>query len=168
MAEAQPEGTNPAIWASQGVADSPWSPFRHSTFTVLWIATVVSNIGTWMQNAAAGWLMTGLNPDPLVVALVQVATSLPMFLFVLPAGALADIIDRRHLLLVAQIAAALIIAVLSLLVWTDRVTPFILLAFTFLAGSCRGADLAGMAGDRTAVGTAPGSSRGGSAERYWL
>jgi hypothetical protein len=60
---------------------------RHSTFTVLWIATVASNIGTWMQNAAVGWLITGLNPDPLVVALVQVATSLPMFLFVLPAGA---------------------------------------------------------------------------------
>ncbi len=112
-------------------AASPWSPFRHSTFTVLWIATVVSNIGTWMQNAAAGWLMTGLNPDPLVVALVQVATSLPMFLFVLPAGALADIVDRRHLLLVVQIAAAVIIAVLSVLVWTDRVTPIILLAFTF-------------------------------------
>jgi predicted MFS family arabinose efflux permease len=87
-----------------------------------------------MQNAAAGWLMTGLNPDPLIVALVQVATSLPMFLFVLPAGALADIIDRRHLLLVVQIAATVIIAILSVLVWADRVTPSILLAFTFLAG----------------------------------
>ncbi len=87
-----------------------------------------------MQNAAVGWLMTGLNPDPLVVALVQVATSLPMFLFALPAGALADIIDRRHLLIVVQIAAAVIIAVLSLLVWANLVTPFILLAFTFLAG----------------------------------
>lgn len=114
--EARPEGTNAAMGASTEAAGSPWSPFRHSTFTVLWIATVVSNIGTWMQNAAAGWLMTGLNPDPLVVALVQVATSLPMFLFVLPAGALADIVDRRYLLLIVQIAAAVIIAVLSLLV----------------------------------------------------
>jgi MFS family permease len=122
--------------ASTGAGNSPWSPFRHPTFTVLWIATVVSNIGTWMQNAAAGWLMTGLNPDPLVVALVQVATSLPMFLFVLPAGALADIVDRRRLLLVAQVAAAVIIAVLSLLVWADRATAHILLAFTFLAGTC--------------------------------
>ncbi|MBS1213658.1 MAG: transrane transport protein (DitE-like protein) [Proteobacteria bacterium] len=133
--EGRREGSDPAVRALPGVAGSPWSPFRHSTFTVLWIATLVSNIGTWMQNAAAGWLMTGLNPDPLIVALVQVATSLPMFLFVLPAGALADILDRRHLLLVVQIAAAVIIAILSLLVWTDRVTPFILLAFTFLAGS---------------------------------
>src|SRR5512134_1942711 len=122
MMEAQREETRPVGEASEGAVDSPWSPFRHSAFTVLWIATVVSNIGTWMQNAAAGWLMTGLNPDPLVVALVQVATSLPMFLFVLPAGALADIVDRRRLLLVAQVAAAVIIAILSLLVWADRAT----------------------------------------------
>ncbi|MBI5582054.1 MAG: MFS transporter [Deltaproteobacteria bacterium] len=135
MAEELRRGTDPAVEVSPGDDSSPWSPFRHSTFTVLWIATVVSNIGTWMQNAAAGWLMTGLNPDPLFVALVQVATSLPMFLFVLPAGALADIIDRRHLLLAVQIAAAAIIAVLSILVATDRATPLMLLAFTFLAGS---------------------------------
>ena len=70
---------------------SSLDPFRHTTFTVLWIATVVSNVGTWMQNAAAGWLMTGLDPDPLVVSLVQAATSLPMFVFALPAGALAAI-----------------------------------------------------------------------------
>ena len=127
--------TVPAGEASAGIADSPWSPFRHPTFTVLWIATVVSNIGTWMQNAAAGWLMTGLNPDPLIVALVQVATSLSMFLFVLPAGALADIIDRRRLLIVIQVASAVITAILSVLVWTGRATPIILLAFTFLAGS---------------------------------
>jgi MFS family permease len=123
-----------AFGASDGATGSPWSPFRHSAFTVLWVATIVSNIGTWMQNSAAGWLMTGLNPGPLIVALVQVATSLPMFLFVLPAGALADIIDRRRLLLVVQIAAAVINAILSVLVWAGRVTPSILLASTFLAG----------------------------------
>src|SRR5512134_3093090 len=122
MMEEPSRATDPAVELSPGVDRSPWSPFRHSTFTVLWIATVVSNIGTWMQNAAAGWLMTGLSTDPLIVALVQVATSLPMFLFVLPAGALADIIDRRRLLLVAQVAAAVIIAILSLLVWADRAT----------------------------------------------
>lgn len=126
--------TGPAGEALTGVAGSSWSPFRYCTFTVLWVATVVSNIGTWMQNAAVGWLMTGLNPAPLVVAMVQVATSLPMFLFALPAGALADILDRRHLLIVVQIIAAVIIAVLSLLVWADLVTPPILLAFTFLGG----------------------------------
>src|SRR3977135_2737822 len=65
---------------------SPWSPFRHPTFTVLWTATVVANVGTWMYTAASGWLMTGLNPDPLMVSMVQVVTTLPMFLFALPAG----------------------------------------------------------------------------------
>ncbi|HVW69294.1 MAG TPA: MFS transporter, partial [Steroidobacteraceae bacterium] len=61
-------------------AVSPWSPFHHRTFTIIWIGTVVSNIGGWMSSAASGWLMTSLNPSPFVVALVQVATSLPMFL----------------------------------------------------------------------------------------
>jgi hypothetical protein len=63
---------------------SPWIAFHHTTFTVVWIATVVANIGTWMYNAASGWLMTSLNPDPLTVSLVQVASSLPMFLFAVP------------------------------------------------------------------------------------
>src|SRR5258705_579743 len=83
---------------------SPWSPFRHPTFTVLWTATVAANIGTWMYTAASGWLMTGLNPDPLIVSLVQVAASLPVFVFALPAGALADIIDRRRLPVRVQVA----------------------------------------------------------------
>jgi MFS family permease len=134
MMAIQPEKDSSVVEPAPGSPVSPWSPFRHATFTVLWTATVVSNIGTWMQNAAAGWLMTGLNPDPQVVALVQVATSLPMFLFVVPAGALADIVDRRRLLIAAQIAAAAVIAALALLVWADRVTPSVLLAFTFLAG----------------------------------
>ena len=89
---------------------SSWAPFRHPVFAVLWTATVISNIGTWMQNAAAGWLMTGLNPDPLIVAMVQVATTLPMFLFGIPAGALADILDRRKLLIAVQAALEVLIA----------------------------------------------------------
>jgi len=114
---------------------SSLSPLRHRTFAMLWTATVVSNIGTWMQNAAASWLMTGLDPDPLTVALVQVATTLPMFVFALPAGALADIVDRRRLLLVIQIAATLWVAGFGLLVWSGRVTPGILLGFSFLAAT---------------------------------
>src|SRR3954462_11505214 len=72
---------------------SSLAPFRYPAFTVLWIAAVAANIGIWMQNAAAGWLMTSLDPNPLIVSLVQVATAVPMFLFALPAGALADIVD---------------------------------------------------------------------------
>jgi hypothetical protein len=75
------------------------APFHHPAFAVLWAATVVSNIGTWMQNAAAGWLMTTLDRDPFVVSLVQVAASFPLFVFALPAGALADVLDRRRLLI---------------------------------------------------------------------
>jgi MFS family permease len=74
----------------------PWIAFRHKTFRVVWTATVVANVGTWMYNAASGWLMTSLDADPLTVSLVQVASSLPMFLFALPAGALADIVDKRR------------------------------------------------------------------------
>jgi MFS family permease len=101
---------------------------------VLWIATVVSNIGTWMYNAASGWLMMTLNADPLIVSLVQVATSLPIFLFALPAGALADIVDKRRLLIVAQVAVTVVAAVIAAFVWFSAVTPAILLAFTFLLG----------------------------------
>ena len=92
------------------VPGSAWSPFRHTVFTVLWVATVVSNIGSWMQSASAGWLMTSLSPQPFEVALVQAATTLPMFLFSLPAGALADIVDRRRLLIVVQIVAVAVAA----------------------------------------------------------
>src|ERR1035437_4644856 len=103
--------------APPGVVASPWGPFRHSVFTALWIATVVANIGTWMYNAAAGWLMTTLSADPLMVSLVQTATSLPMFLFALPAGALADIIDKRRFIIVLEIlitaASALFAALVS-------------------------------------------------------
>jgi MFS family permease len=114
---------------------SSLSPFGHRAFTVLWIATVVSNIGTWMQNAAAGWLMTSLDGDPFVVSLVQVATALPMFLFALPAGALADIVDRRRLLIAIQVAVIVLVAAFAVLVWAARVTPNNLLAFVFVAAA---------------------------------
>jgi hypothetical protein len=122
---------------SPGTADvegSAWSPFRHAVYTVLWVATVLSNTGSWMQNAAAGWLMTSLRPDPFEVALVQAATTLPMFVFSLPAGALADIIDRRRLLIMVQIAAVAIAALFAIFVWLNWVTPNWLLTFMSLSG----------------------------------
>ncbi len=113
---------------------SPWNAFRHTAFTVVWVATVVSNVGTWMYNAAAGWLMTSLDTDPLSVSLVQVATSLPMFLFALPAGALADIVDKRRFLIVAEIVVTLIAAASAVLVSLGLINPPLLLLFTFLLG----------------------------------
>jgi len=118
----------------QQTAGSPWRPFRYPVFTMLWIATVVANIGSWMYNAASGWLMMLLNADPFIVSLVQVATSLPMFLFALPAGALADIVDRRRLLIVVEILITVAAALFAALVSLNLVTPGTLLFFTFAMG----------------------------------
>ncbi len=116
---------------------SPWIAFRYTTFTVVWIATVVANVGTWMYNAASGWLMTSLDADPLAVSLVQVASSLPMFLFALPAGALADTVDKRRFLIGCEIFLTIVAAASAVLVGLNLVTPPILLLFTltFLLGA---------------------------------
>ncbi|MDC7786042.1 MFS transporter [Rhodoplanes sp. TEM] len=111
-----------------------FAPFRHRDFTVLWSATVISNVGVWMYNAAAGWLIAVLDPRPLTVSLVQVATMLPMALVALPAGALADIVDRRRLLIVVQAATMAASALLGLIVLAGIATPTLVLAFTFAAG----------------------------------
>jgi MFS family permease len=76
-----------------------------------------------MYNAASGSLMTGLNPDPLIVSLVQVATTLPVFLLALPAGALADVVDRRRFLIVIEVATTIVSALFAALVGLDLVTP---------------------------------------------
>jgi predicted MFS family arabinose efflux permease len=76
-----------------------------------------------------------LDPDPLMVSLVQVATSLPIFLFALAGGALSDIVDRRRLLMLVQASVVVFVAGFGLLVWSGRVTPLVLLAFSFLAGT---------------------------------
>jgi MFS family permease len=109
-------------------------PLSFPVFRALWIATIVSNIGTWMHDVGAGWLMTSLSPSPLLVALVQAATTLPMFVLALPAGALADIIDRRRMLLAAQVLGLLAATLLAILTVMDLVTPEVLLAGTFLLG----------------------------------
>lgn len=87
-----------------------------------------------MYNAAAGWLMLTINADPLIVSLVQVATSLPMFLFALPAGALADIVDRRRFLIIVQMLLTVVAIAMAVLVWLDLTTPALLLTFSFLLG----------------------------------
>jgi predicted MFS family arabinose efflux permease len=125
---------SPASVQPVPVHHSALSPLREPLFRSLWIAAVISYTGSWMQNVATGWLMTSLTRSPMWVALVQMAVSLPVFLIALPAGALADIIDRRKFLLFTQslmVAAATILGVMTL---TGTVTPQILLVFTFLLG----------------------------------
>ncbi|MEP7456140.1 MFS transporter [Phyllobacterium sp. SB3] len=109
-------------------------PLSFRVFRALWIATIVSNVGTWMHDVGAGWLMTSLSPSPLLVALVQTATTLPMFLLALPAGALADIVDRRKMLLAAQVLGLLAAAALAILTLQGLTTPEVLLASTFVLG----------------------------------
>ncbi|HEY4573484.1 MAG TPA: MFS transporter [Thermoanaerobaculia bacterium] len=113
---------------------STWSPLRHTIFRWLWIASVASNVGTWFQNVGASWMMTTLSPSPILVALVQAATSLPMFLLSLPAGAVADVLDRRRLLLVTQTWMTLAAFGLWAFTAASATTPGLLLAFTFLLG----------------------------------
>lgn len=110
---------------------SAWAPLRQPLFRALWIATVVSNIGTWVHEVGAGWLMVTLAPQPLMVSLVQAATALPIFLLALPGGALADIFDRRRYLIYTQawmLIVALALAVTTALGWINAWT---LLGFTF-------------------------------------
>jgi predicted MFS family arabinose efflux permease len=109
--------------------------FHSRAFTVIWTATVVSNIGGWMYSAAAGWLMTSLDPDPLQVALVQAASTLPVFLFAIPAGAFADIFDKRKFLIVLEILTTVASAIFAAMVGLGLVTPTSLLVFTFVIGA---------------------------------
>jgi len=106
-------------------------------FTVIWIATLVSNIGSWMYSSASAWLMTNLDSDPLMVSLVQVAATLPMVLFALPAGALADIVDQRRFLIGAESFITVASILFAALVWLHLITPTTLLLFSFViqAGS---------------------------------
>src|SRR5271157_3200996 len=115
-----------------GAVTSAWVPLRQELFRILWIASVASNVGTWMHEVGASWLMTQLAPSPLMVSLIQTAEALPVFLLALAAGALADVVDRRRLLIFSQswmLGAALGLGILTVLHLT---TPQLLLAFTFL------------------------------------
>ncbi|HKY32877.1 MAG TPA: MFS transporter [Candidatus Polarisedimenticolia bacterium] len=114
--------------------ESLWSPLRLPLYRSLWIAALASNMGTWIQDVGAGWLMTSLSPSPLMVGLVQAALTLPIFLFALPAGALADVVDRRLVLLWTQGLMAAAAAALAALSWAGTAGPWTLLSLTFALG----------------------------------
>lgn len=109
-------------------------PLRNPMFRTLWLANVVAWLGTWLQNTGAGWLMTSLAPRPFIVAMVQAATIMPVFLLALPGGALADIVDRRVFLIGTQIWTILAATALALLTIGHAMTAFMLLALTFAIG----------------------------------
>jgi MFS family permease len=103
-------------------------------FREVWIAAMASNVGTWMQTVGASWLMTTLSASPLMVALVQTASSLPIFLVGLPAGAVADLVDRRRMLLFTQTWMLVAAALLGFLSMAGMVGPWWLLTLTFALG----------------------------------
>src|SRR5438046_7756458 len=107
----------PAGPTQPAAARSPWSPLQIALFRSLWIATIVSYIGTWMQDVGAGWLMTSLSSSPSMVALVEAADSIPVMLLAMPAGALADIVDRRRLLIAVQSYLLIVAGALAVLTW---------------------------------------------------
>jgi MFS family permease len=109
-------------------------PFKNRIFRVIWLAVLVSSIGTWMRDVASGWMMTELSTSPLLVSLVQAATTLPIFLFSLSAGALADIVDRRMLLIAVQLVLLTISLALTVVAYLGLMTPAALLALIFAGG----------------------------------
>lgn len=113
---------------------STWAPLRSPVFRALWIAQLVSNLGTWMQTVGAQWMLVGDPRADVLVPLVQTATTLPVMLLALPSGVLADLVDRRRLLLATQGAMAAGVALLATLTGFGLTTPAVLLIVLFVIG----------------------------------
>lgn len=113
---------------------SAFKPLIYPAFRTLWLATLVSTIGTWMQSVSAAWVMTGLTASTLMVALLQSASSLPTVFFSIPGGAIADIVDRRKFMIGIQTAMACIGMVMTACYFFNLLTPWLLLFFTFAIG----------------------------------
>ncbi len=116
--------------------DSPTapSPFSIPIFRAIWLASLASNFGGLIQSVGAAWMMTSLGASPVLIALVPAATTLPIMLLALWAGAVADNLERRNVMLACQIFMLLVSALLALFAWAGWVTPWMLLGFTFLIG----------------------------------
>ena len=124
---------------SAGVRTSgTWEPLRNPLFRALWIAVLFSNIGNWMETVGAQWLLVSQPNNSILVALVQTADTLPVVLLALPAGVLADVFDRRLLLIATQLFMAVVSTTLAALAAIGQLTPAVLLALTFLGGAGSG------------------------------
>ena len=126
------ESPTTADTAAPSPSPSGFAPLRIRLFRDRWIASTISSIGTWMQDTAGTWLMTSLTASPLLIALMQTAASLPVLLLGLLAGATADIFDRRKLLIFWQAWMLGSVGILAFLTFIGYVSPWTLLAFTFL------------------------------------
>jgi MFS family permease len=126
--------TTPRHEAGAFAPMSAWAPLHRRVFFALWIAALASNLGTWMQNVGAAWLMTSLSRSPLMVSLIQTASSLPIFLLALPGGALADIVDRRRLLIFSQAWMMVAAGALGILTVFHMTTEWTVLGLSFMLG----------------------------------
>ncbi len=115
-------------------AGGSFAPLAHGTFAVLWAATVLGNIGSFMRDVASAWLATDLSGSPAAVAMIQAAGTLPVFLLAIPAGVLSDILDRRRFLIVIQLGLTMVSGSLMLLAWRDGLTIELLIGLAFLGG----------------------------------
>ncbi|OOG74398.1 MFS transporter [Sinorhizobium sp. A49] len=113
---------------------SPLAPFKHDIFRTIWIASLASNFGGLIQSVGAAWLMTSISSSANMVALVQASTALPIMMFSLVSGALADNFDRRRIMLIAQCFMLTVSALLTVCAYLGIITPWLLLLFTFLIG----------------------------------
>lgn len=113
---------------------SLFAPFSHTTFRNIWLASISSNLGTMIQNVGAAWMMTSISSSESMVALVQASTTLPVMLFALVAGAIADSYNRRHVIFAAQGFMFTVSVLLAIAAFAGIITPWMLLAFTFLIG----------------------------------
>ncbi len=109
--------------------------FRHRNFRLVWSAGLLVYLATWLANVAAAWLMTQLSPSPFMVALIQSASALPFLFLSLPAGVLADVLDRRTVMLVAQIGNVVVCLAVAILAATDTLGPWGLIWLTFMLGA---------------------------------
>lgn len=119
---------------TEGAAPGAWSPLKIGLFRAMWLAILGSNVGTWINDVAAAWVMAERTGSPLMVALVQSATTVPVVLLALVAGTLADIVDRRRYLLFTQGWMLLVAATLATLTGLSMLTPGLLVALTFAMG----------------------------------
>lgn len=120
--------------AKPAPAPGAFAPLRQRVFAVLWAATVLGNIGSFMRDVASAWLVTDLSASPTAVALIQTAATLPIFLLAIPAGVLSDILDRRRFLIFVQLVLAAVSGTLLLLSQTGALTVEYLIALTFVGG----------------------------------
>jgi MFS family permease len=122
-------------YSASRTGGATWAPLRNGVFRALWIAVLVSNIGEWMQTVGAQWLLVDQPHASTLVALVQTADMLPVLLVALPAGVLADTLDRRWLLIVLQGILVVVGAALTVLTFAGQMPPALLLLFTFVLGA---------------------------------